>query len=148
VRPQIVTTAPCSASSVAVARPIPEPPPVTSADLPSIDEVLTRVRPQPSIEMACFGQRRTASSIFGRISSGGSSWRMYRKSSSRTSNTSGAIPMHTALLSQRSKSTITFMAHLHCIRMRTASTLLRTVEHDHAEEIQHRPGDEQAHKER
>src|SRR4051812_40678731 len=35
---------------------------------------------------------------------------MYRKLSSRTSNTSGATPMHSALLSHRSKSTTTFMA--------------------------------------
>ena len=40
--------------------------------------------------IACFGQTRTASSHLARSSSGGSSWSTYRKSSSRTSNTSGA----------------------------------------------------------
>src|SRR5205807_9800776 len=46
-------------------------------------------------------------SHLARNSSGGSSCSTYRKSSSRTSNTSGATPMHSALLSHLSKSTTT-----------------------------------------
>ena len=46
--------------------------------------------------------RCTASSTFARNSSGGFSWRTYMKSSSRTSNTSGAAAMQRALLSHKS----------------------------------------------
>src|SRR3954468_1121026 len=60
--------------------------------------------------IACLGHCRTAWSHFSRRSSGGFSWSTYRKLSSRTSNTSGTMPMQMALLSQRSKSTTTFQA--------------------------------------
>jgi hypothetical protein len=67
--------------------------------------VLGRV--QPSSVIACCGQTRTASSTFERSSSPGSSWSTYRKLSSRTSKTSGAAAMHSALLLHLSKSTTT-----------------------------------------
>src|SRR5680860_112418 len=67
---------------------------------------------QPSIEMAWVGHIRTASATLGRRDSGGSSARMYKKLSSRTSKISGAIPMQTALLAHLSKSTTIFMGNL------------------------------------
>ena len=57
---------------------------------------------QSSSVMACLGQRCTASSTLARSSSGGFSCSTYRKSSSRTSKTSGAAAMHRALLSHKS----------------------------------------------
>ena len=57
---------------------------------------------QSSSVMACLGQRCTASTTFARSSSGGFSCSTYRKSSSRTSKTSGAAAMHRALLSHKS----------------------------------------------
>ncbi len=57
--------------------------------------------------IAVFGQERAAASTFARSSSGGSSWSTYKKSSSRTSKTSGAAAMHNAFDSHWSKSTMT-----------------------------------------
>ncbi len=58
-------------------------------------------------EMACLGHMRTDRRTFSRRSSLGFSLRMIRLSSSSTSNTSGAYPIHRALLSHLSRSTST-----------------------------------------
>ena len=106
VRPAIVTCAPSAANRFAHPSPMPLPPPVTSAAIPSMPGTAAASGSVDDRDRLLRADPRRFLAL-GLSSSGGSSWSTYRKSSSRTSNTSGAAAMHSALLSHLSKSTTT-----------------------------------------
>ena len=108
------TCAPARARASASAFPRPAPAPVTIATRPSRDSgsELCMVVLSPRCSGRPWGRRRRPAGSGSRSPAVTSSSRMVRKSSSSSSNVSGAMPTHRAFASHRSKSAFTRMRSL------------------------------------